>query len=209
MPEQIERATCRFCLNSRNSRSNPLIEPCDCKGSLRHVHLSCLNKWILLNPNRNNKDCELCLTPYLIIEHPALEVVPSHQTYTVFILRFPFVLSLFVHYIWLVHASILDTTGKEIDLDPKLYTAYQWIFQIIYFGLLGTEWQVKNTALYFRNLAKIDTCLFFLIQVSLLLGVHSNYFIAGPVMNLYVSTFWHWHIQTLHRVNVLLLNDQS
>ena len=34
------KPTCRFCHNSGD-----LVEPCDCKGSSRYVHLACLQQW--------------------------------------------------------------------------------------------------------------------------------------------------------------------
>ena len=38
-------AVCRICLDNASSE-DPLIEPCDCRGSVRHIHISCLVKWI-------------------------------------------------------------------------------------------------------------------------------------------------------------------
>ncbi len=40
--------TCRFCLLEEDTSTihkNPLISPCDCKGSLKYVHLDCLTRW--------------------------------------------------------------------------------------------------------------------------------------------------------------------
>ena len=36
---------CRICFES----NNPLIVPCDCKGSIRFIHQECLKTWILKN----------------------------------------------------------------------------------------------------------------------------------------------------------------
>ncbi|KAJ8925907.1 hypothetical protein NQ315_009759 [Exocentrus adspersus] len=51
--------TCRIC--HTNTPNEALISPCDCKGSLAYVHLSCLERW--LNQSSRNY-CELCLYHY-------------------------------------------------------------------------------------------------------------------------------------------------
>jgi len=66
---------CRICYLDEDTDSNPLIQPCQCSGSLRYIHLDCLRHWIgTRNWTRveNNEhcciylikeiDCELCKT---------------------------------------------------------------------------------------------------------------------------------------------------
>ncbi|UKJ89635.1 hypothetical protein MACJ_002887 [Theileria orientalis] len=67
--------TCRICL-CNDDTNGPLITPCNCKGSLTYVHLSCIRSWIKgrLNcstegmPNKSyfwqKLTCELCGTVY-------------------------------------------------------------------------------------------------------------------------------------------------
>jgi hypothetical protein len=38
--------TCKICLETEYNLANPLITPCSCSGSVKHVHLSCLKQWI-------------------------------------------------------------------------------------------------------------------------------------------------------------------
>ena len=64
---------CRICYT--NEPSSPLISPCNCTGSLRYVHLTCLQKWIMskvqlsINEKKtcfkytlNPVQCEICKT---------------------------------------------------------------------------------------------------------------------------------------------------
>ncbi|CAD8059619.1 unnamed protein product [Paramecium sonneborni] len=37
---------CRICFSSRVSEINPLIRPCKCGGSVKYIHLECLQKWV-------------------------------------------------------------------------------------------------------------------------------------------------------------------
>lgn len=65
---------CRICLLEGNQANDPLISPCDCKGSIRFVHLECLRHWINGRLNFHEQLhkpifvkqllCELCKIPY-------------------------------------------------------------------------------------------------------------------------------------------------
>lgn len=68
-------ACCRICLlDGSDDPSDPLIRPCQCKGSIAFVHLGCLRQWIkgrLSLPDTQNGSyfykqlgCELCRSPY-------------------------------------------------------------------------------------------------------------------------------------------------
>lgn len=75
--------TCRICLSEEEENvyynsnfKNPLITPCECIGSVKYVHLECLQTWLQskVNVKENgehttqilwkNLDCELCKTQY-------------------------------------------------------------------------------------------------------------------------------------------------
>ncbi|SCM06153.1 conserved Plasmodium protein, unknown function [Plasmodium chabaudi chabaudi] len=66
---------CRICLIEGSQENDPLICPCDCKGSIKYAHLLCLRKWINGRLNLNDQlfsgsifikdiSCELCKTKY-------------------------------------------------------------------------------------------------------------------------------------------------
>lgn len=48
---------CRICHDTGEDSCGPLIAPCQCDGSLKHVHQYCLQRWIDM---RHLKRCELC-----------------------------------------------------------------------------------------------------------------------------------------------------
>ena len=37
---------CRICYNEEDDKNNPLVQPCNCSGSMKYVHLKCLKHWI-------------------------------------------------------------------------------------------------------------------------------------------------------------------
>ena len=62
---------CRFCLSDTVLTENPLLSPCKCDGSMKYVHLFCLQSWLVnklhLKKNKGvisvlwqNLSCELC-----------------------------------------------------------------------------------------------------------------------------------------------------
>ena len=70
-----ESGTCRVCLSDEASAENPMISPCVCTGSVKHIHLECLQTWIesrkttkesenAVNQFWKTMDCELCKAPY-------------------------------------------------------------------------------------------------------------------------------------------------
>lgn len=77
-PEDLkveETGTCRICLHDEFTVENPLISPCKCSGSMKTIHLACLQTWInskLVTQNTGrplsyywkNMDCEVCKHQY-------------------------------------------------------------------------------------------------------------------------------------------------
>lgn len=70
----FESTMCRICLLEGAGEDDPLIAPCNCKGSIEHVHVKCLRHWIKgrLNISDNPSGsyffrplaCELCKGVY-------------------------------------------------------------------------------------------------------------------------------------------------
>jgi len=59
----------------KNSNKNPLVAPCECDGSAKHIHIDCLREWLkskaTIRENNYTKNyiykvskCELCQTAY-------------------------------------------------------------------------------------------------------------------------------------------------
>ena len=69
------KALCRLCYQSESSIEDPLISPCNCSGSMKYIHLSCLKNSIKLKYYKkseeyydiflfHNYSCEICLSIY-------------------------------------------------------------------------------------------------------------------------------------------------
>jgi hypothetical protein len=66
-----EGGVCRICFSEDNTDENPLIAPCHCTGTMKFIHLACLQTWInsklskttsgaSVSYNWKNMDCEIC-----------------------------------------------------------------------------------------------------------------------------------------------------
>lgn len=72
--KQNKNCICRFCLCEDEGPENPLIAPCKCSGTMKHIHIDCLKSWLKSKINVKSSTfmisytfkplmCELCLTP--------------------------------------------------------------------------------------------------------------------------------------------------
>eukprot|EP01017_Pseudomicrothorax_dubius_P014605 TRINITY_DN1703_c0_g1_i5.p1 TRINITY_DN1703_c0_g1~~TRINITY_DN1703_c0_g1_i5.p1 ORF type:complete len:367 (-),score=49.60 TRINITY_DN1703_c0_g1_i5:390-1490(-) len=70
-----EVLTCRICLSEGDDNDNPFICPCDCSGTMKYVHVRCLQQWLSSRTQRRvqdnlvtiawkSLDCELCKKPF-------------------------------------------------------------------------------------------------------------------------------------------------
>lgn len=60
--EEEEESCCRIC-RDEGSAEEPLYHPCDCAGTMRFVHESCLKQWVEKKSDFVNAKCELCAKP--------------------------------------------------------------------------------------------------------------------------------------------------
>jgi hypothetical protein len=54
---------CRFCWDGVQTKDNPFLQPCLCKGSVQNVHLECIQRWRRMTDNDEARHmCQLCRT---------------------------------------------------------------------------------------------------------------------------------------------------
>lgn len=67
MEGDLEEVFCRICYCENNPITNKrdLISPCDCNGSVKHVHYTCLKMWMMKGKSFGEmKRCEQCKSIY-------------------------------------------------------------------------------------------------------------------------------------------------
>ena len=69
------KVNCRLCYQSESDINDPLVSPCNCSGSMKYIHLSCLKNSIKLKVHTKQEEfyqmilfhnycCEICLSMY-------------------------------------------------------------------------------------------------------------------------------------------------
>lgn len=81
--------SCRICLSDKHASENPLISPCKCDGTMKYIHLNCLQHWMrsrlttkstenAVSFTWNTLNCELCKRPFpnsLLKEGKVIELI--------------------------------------------------------------------------------------------------------------------------------------
>ena len=57
------KKVCKICYETEH-KSNPIIIPCKCQGSVKFIHENCLKKWLLNMNNKKKFFCEICNFEY-------------------------------------------------------------------------------------------------------------------------------------------------
>jgi len=83
---ELSQTMCRICLLEGPGEDDPLVTPCQCKGSIEYVHLACLRHWIKGRLNLSDAPggsyffrplaCELCKAVYPTYVHTGTERTP-------------------------------------------------------------------------------------------------------------------------------------
>ncbi len=192
-----EPPICRFCLDSNNLRTNSLITPCECKGSMRYVHEACLARWRRVNPERNGETCLLCLEPYRREYFDTFEMIPNPNNFSIFLLRFPFIVSLTINY-----AGLFHYTAVPVKTDIySFFEYYQYGCQIAYFLLFYLYWNVKQKDKYWKLWFRRST--FFLVGFHILCNtlIYEHHLLAVIPLNFVLRVYWKQHIGILEDIS--------
>ena len=193
-----EHPICKFCLETTETRKNPFIEPCDCRGSMQFVHEQCLTRWRRLNPARNSEICLLCLHPYRLAIGEILEHLPDETSLLIFLLRFPILLCFTMNYIGVLHYSFF---WKQNMYD--VFEVYQYIFQAVYFLLFMSIWRVKNKRAYWQAWNCKTLYAMAAMQLFCNYYIHKHEVYAIVPLNWIMGYYYKKHRDTLQTLNTL------
>lgn len=134
--------SCRVC-RGEGTASQPLLHPCMCRGSIKHIHQDCLLEW-LKHSNKSTKKCDICNTPYkfrTIYDPQMPERIP-------------------VKYVWGKFVEIVSSTAIQ-SLSIFLYITCLIIQVPLFWKFMGrvATWAVDGT-LPEANPSFIDAFLF-------------------------------------------------
>jgi hypothetical protein len=132
---------CRFCFESDSPQKNPLISPCECKGTSKYVHRGCLLKWQANTTVDAHKfTCQSCRTPYTLPTVTFEKIPYFSATMTALLSPNMFLITLHLCFLFL---SLFRT--RSLPLSYSIVMISTLVYGILY----GVEFfQVKRKCQY-------------------------------------------------------------
>jgi len=190
---------CRFCLEDTVTPKNPLIEPCVCRGSVQFVHLLCLRRWALLEPDENASTCSICKQPFQINVLPRYEIVPPWSLSQLVLSRTTLI-GLALHY-----STILFTSNFSTPTIPSIMDqikTIQYIFHYVWLWGIVQNCRVANPVLYREKM--IRSLLPFILAGHIYIFIRLFYFndtIYCFSINVVMNLYWKEHLRLIGLVN--------
>jgi len=197
--------TCRFCLEDTDTATNPLIDPCACRGSGQYIHTQCLRRWAQLDPAENGENCSICRTPFNVSFLPRLEVIPCKSIATVNLLHNITGASLLLQYFCIMYEL---RSVQTVTMIQRVQNA-QLIIHALYTFCFASSVSITNKPLYYRECIASGMNLRLLLVHSAILWrfIAEEDMLMGFACTLMLNLYWPLHIQTLKRVNQILLEN--
>jgi hypothetical protein len=192
--------SCRFCFEATITLANPLVSPCECKGSQQFIHLYCLNRWRQQNPSTNMINCFVCKTPYTIELIYRLEQLPQ-LTYLYLPLQYPYVWFIIYHYVAMVFSVSLQS-HKNISPVEQMKD-YELLFHGLFFLFALFHFKVNKKSKYLRHWGREYRWVAF--PFHLLILFFSSYYPNSYTLltsGLYLPIHWRTHIMILREMNI-------
>lgn len=196
---------CRICYESHEEPRNPLLVPCDCRGSLQHIHRKCLLRWIAVDEEAPETICHLCRAPYRVAPIYRLEVIPGPRGHLGdVILKMPVLLLLIVHYILAAFLSNVPLPLRRNVFVVWASLAHATV-HMAYLLLFLSMARVKNLGLYLYHWCRsyVGVPAFHYILYSFY-GPHTLE--LGYVADLWLGAYWFVHLRILRTINDQMLN---
>lgn len=197
---------CRFCLEAEATRQNPLIAPCDCRGSVRFIHSECLRRWIAQDPGHNAVACTICHSPFALWALPRIEKIFPLSYLEDLVLNYAGYIGMGLQYVVMV-----DSWGRMAALHDST-VAYRacgnalLLVHILYILVFWKNATIRNWDLYRTQLQRG--------VVPILLGSHAAFLASflvyrDPIQPLFaymiLNRYWTEHVKLLRGVNRLVL----
>jgi hypothetical protein len=150
-----EENICRFCFDKEESE-NPLIDPCKCTGSMKYVHVQCIQQWRSHTINREwMYKCQLCLSDFAIYLRWRKEQMPYITPLLQFLVDKHYIVSILFYYI---HLTILS-------FYPSIYSNFMSInvlnpFEVNAFTDLQYLYFTQLSYYTYLVLLGITTCIY-------------------------------------------------
>jgi len=174
-----EENECRICFDI-GTANDPLITPCDCKGTSAYIHKSCLNNWRHFNIDAPAwKTCMECRGKYIFSTKYPIEIFFYTEFFELPLIYFVESLVAFsgTLLIWCIESNdnylairmlnlgqnekysyIIKDISKDVFLPQMFYYGYSFFLQSIFFHiyfLYNLFYRVKRKTIYCKKIKPI------------------------------------------------------
>lgn len=139
------------------------------------------------------------MTNYKIYFDEAFEKIPASNTYFLYALSYPGPLLMLYNYIFIILLS--STKGDSLLEIEFSYIVTQYLFHIVYFLMMRSQWIVRNKRRYFLLLRHPKYFILVLGHLYLFFFLHHQFFLTGPLLSFYMGAYWYLHKQVLEELN--------
>jgi hypothetical protein len=203
MNEQTE-TVCRFCLDGTKTPTNPLLDPCECRGSIQFVHKQCLMRWRQQDIERNGEVCLLCNTEYKIPLVTDLESIPEKQLIYIY-LDNPIVSNMLAHYVWVLVGLFSESIPGYRHIG--YYSSFQLCNHTLLVTLLIQRTKIQNWQRYLQKWSMEYRWLICIFHGAVLFSsLFGSSELSYCVSNCILQVYWKIHLDILDEINAQVLD---
>ena len=133
---------CRICLDEDGTRE--LISPCECKGTMKYVHRTCLNKWRINSPNSSSLySCDQCKFEYILTDtRKEWKIWKNIEQFNFQLAnRDKLLLGLNIYFYMVLVFSIciykeVESINDFLRRDDIFYTT-SWVYNLLFYMVIG------------------------------------------------------------------------
>ena len=205
---------CRICYDG--DQEEPLISPCDCKGSIQWSHRRCLYEWLAID---GRDSCELCTCVYFFDELVLESVYEPRDFRVLRLVRWTHLLLIFQILLYILYLLVqppqrispwelesrpahteLSSIGRAIPYMLLILAGVQMIVLVPAIRILRDKYRYLRYLIQSPGL-RLNPLVFLSISlISFLMSFYLPVASAGVYVQ-FLSYFYDVHCNTVHRIN--------
>jgi E3 ubiquitin-protein ligase DOA10 len=182
--------------------SNPLISPCECRGTSQYVHYSCFLRWISIAPETKKSLCPVCNTRYTLNPLEDLEYIPEEVPRSINYSSNPIATVGMLHYGYI----LIISKFRNLTYDDAcvVYIGLQYIYHMSWYYIFTRNTHIKKKVLYIQTAMLSNSGILPVLHFTaaiLTIFFPQSCFIVGPILGLIFQFHWANHVSILKEMN--------
>jgi len=193
---------CKYCFESEETQANPLITPCECRGTSEYVHYNCFIRWIIIAPETKKSLCPICNSRYILNPLEDLEDIPEELPRSIAYSSNPIATVGILHYVYVLIISRFRSFSYQDACI--LYIGLQYIYHMSWYYIFTRNTYIKKKVLYIRTAMLSNSGILPTLHFSaglLTIFFPESCFMVGPILNLIFQFHWANHVSILKEMN--------